>query len=88
MKKYKISIQKGLTEIEDLLKREGHEVVYMGENDLNADITVMNGVDTVYEEIENAQCMYNGNEEHQMLVINATNLSPEKVLDMIRNNHC
>lgn len=88
MKKYKISIQKGLDEIENLLRKEGHELVYMGEGDIGSDITIMNGVDTVYEEIENKQCMFNGSKEHEMLVINASNLTPEEVLDMVSNNHC
>ncbi len=88
MKKYKISIQKGLDEIERLLRDAGHEVLYMGEGDIGADVTIMNGVDTVYEEIENSQCMYNGNEDHQMLVINATNYSPQEVLELVNNNKC
>lgn len=88
MKKYKISIQKGLDQIESLLKADGHEVLHMGEGDIGSDITIMSGVDTVYEEIENKQCMYNGKEDHEMLVINASNLSPEEVLEMVKNNNC
>lgn len=88
MKKYKISIQKGLNEIEELLKSNGHDVRYMGEGDIGSDISIMNGVDTVYEEIEDKQCMYNGNSEHEMLVINASKLTPAQVLDMVNNNKC
>ena len=88
MKKYKISIQSGLDEIENLLKKDGHEVLHMGEGDIGSDISIMNGVDTVYEEIENKQCMYNGNDEHEMLVINASNLTPQEVLEIVNYNKC
>ena len=88
MRKQKISIQPGLEAIESVLIREGYEVVHFGENDLDADVTVMSGVDTTWEEIEDAQCMYDGKKEHEMLVINAGEMSPDKVLDLIRNNQC
>ena len=88
MKKYKISIEKGLAEIEKLLRDDGHDVVYMGEGDIGADVAIISGVDTVFEEIENVQCMFNGKEDSEMLVINVSNLTPEEVLEKVRNNNC
>ncbi len=78
----KISIQSGMTEIENLLKKEGFDVVKYGENDLDAQVAVINDVDMAYEEIEPVQC------HGKMLVISANSLTPDKVLEAIRKGPC
>lgn len=78
----KISIQTGMTELENLLKKEGYDVVKYGDNDMDAHVTIINDVDMAYEEIEPVQC------HGKMLVINADNMSPEKVLEAIKKGPC
>jgi len=87
MKKYKIAVQQGLKEIVDLLKSKGYDVVPFEASGNNVDITIISGVDSEYEEIETAQCRAWG-QEGDMLVINATALSPEKVLEYVENIKC
>jgi phage-related minor tail protein len=78
----KISIQTGMTELENLLKQEGYNVVKYGDNDMDASVAIINDVDMAYEEIEPVQC------HGKMLVINADNITPEKVLEAIRKGPC
>ncbi len=87
MKKYRIAVQQGLNEITQLLKDKGHDVVQFETSKANVDITIISGVDSAYEEIETAQCRVCGPDE-KMLVINATTLSPEKVLEYVENIKC
>ncbi len=78
----KISIQSGMTELENLLKQEGYDVVKYGDNDLDAQVAIINDVDMAYEEIEPVQC------HGKMLVISANTLSPDKVLEAIKRGPC
>ncbi|WP_430884205.1 YkuS family protein [Fusibacter sp. JL216-2] len=78
----KISIQTGMTELENLLKKEGYDVVKYGDNDMDAHVAIINDVDMAYEEIEPVQC------HGKMLVINADNMSPERVLEAIKKGPC
>lgn len=87
MKKYKIAIQQGLNEISDLLTSNGYDVVPFETSKDRVDVTIISGVDSEYEEIEPAQCRISGSDE-KMLVINATRLSPEKVLEYVENIKC
>jgi len=89
MKNYKIAIQNGLNDIENALKTEGYDVVPYLEAGLQADICIISGVDSEYEEIETAQCRLRGSgEDDQMLLINASGLSPEQVVKYVKNNRC
>lgn len=89
MKNYKIAIQAGLNDIESILKNEGYNVVPYLEAGLQADVCIISGVDSEYEEIETAQCRLKGSDvDDQMLLINASGLSPEQVLNYIKNNNC
>lgn len=89
MKNYTIAIQGGLQDIELALKKEGYNIVPFLESGLNADICIISGVDSEYEEIETAQCRLRGTgEDDQVLLINASGLSPEKVLEYVKNNKC
>lgn len=88
MNRNKISIQAGLPEIEQRLRDEGYEVVHFGENDLDAGVSILCGVDEAYEEIQPSECRFSGDDAHDMLVINATNMSPDDVLNLIRKNPC
>lgn len=78
----KISIQTGMTELENLLKQEGYNVVRYGHNDMDAQVAIINDVDMAYEEIEPVQC------HGKTLVINADNMSPDKVLEAIKKGPC
>ena len=89
MKNYKIAIQGGLNDIETALKNEGYTVVPYLESGLKADICIISGVDSEYEEIETAQCRLRGTgEDDQVLLINASGLSPAKVIEYVKNNNC
>lgn len=87
MKKYTISIQKGLQAIEDRLREEGHTILPYDEAGLKAEIVIISGVDSAYEEIETAQCRL-GHDGGELLLINASNLSPEAVVKYINTNTC
>ena len=88
MNKYRISLQKGLSQLRESLVNEGYEVCYEGECKAEPHVTIISGIDSAYEGIENMQCMVNSSGETGMLLIDATNLTHQKVLDLIKNNHC
>jgi hypothetical protein len=81
MKNIKISIQDGLDEVKNVLTNEGFNVFRYGSAGLDADITIITGVDEAYEEIQPAE--YHANGKKPMLVIDATNTTPEKVLERV-----
>ena len=60
MKNIKIAIQDGLPEVKEALTTEGYEVYRYGEAGLDADITIITGVDDVYEEIQPSEYHQNG----------------------------
>lgn len=81
MKNYKIAVQAGLNEVEDALKKEGFDVHKYGTAGLDADITIVTGIDEAYEEIQPVQ--YHANGKKQMLVIDGTNVSTETILKRV-----
>ena len=81
MKNYKIAVQAGLPEVETALKNEGFDVYKYGEAGLDADVTVITGIDEAYEEIQPAQ--YHANGKKKMLVVDATNTTTEVVMKRI-----
>lgn len=81
MKNYKIAIQSGLKEVEEILRNEGFSVYNYETSGLDADITIITGIDEAYEEIEPEQYRANGKKE--MLIIDATNTTPEEVLKKV-----
>lgn len=88
MKTYTIAVQDGLESIKSLLQEKGHTIVPYAQVGHNADIAVVSGIDSAYEEIETAQCMIKDPEGHEMLLINATGLTPEQVLGHVERNQC
>jgi len=88
MGKFRVSLQKGLSQLRESLVNEGYEVCYEGECMAEPDVTIVSGIDSAYEGIENMQCMVNSSGETGMLLIDATNLTHQRVLDMIKNNNC
>lgn len=88
MKTYTIAVQDGLEPIKALLKEKGHTIVPYLEVGHAADIAVVSGIDSAYEEIETAQCLIKDGEGNEMLLINATGLTPEQVLKHVENNLC
>lgn len=83
MKNYKIAVQSGLNEVEDALKKEGFNVYPYGSAGLDADVTIITGVDEAYEEIQPAQ--YHANGSKKMLVIDGTNSSTDVILKRIHD---
>ena len=88
MKTYTIAVQDGLDEIKAALQEKGHAIVTYAEAATTADIAVISGIDSAYEEIETSQCMIQNGEGGEMLLINATGLSPEQVLERVERNNC
>lgn len=88
MKTYTIAIQDGLEAIKQALSEKGHNIIPYGESVNSADVIVMSGIDSAYEEIENAQCMIKDSNGSEVLLINATGMNPEQVLKHIENNRC
>lgn len=87
MKNYTISIQRGLSDVSDLLKKEGYNVCYMGQCGTDADIAVIDVPDYEYEGIGPAECRIIGS-ERKMFVINSANYSPNEIVDLIKRNKC
>lgn len=81
MNKVKIAIQKGLEEVKNMLLTEGFNVVDYETSGLDADVTIITGVDEAYEEIQPAE--YHSNGKKNMLVIDATNSSPGEILKRV-----
>jgi cephalosporin hydroxylase len=81
MNKIKIEVQNGLDELMVSLTNEGFDVYKYGEAGLDADVTIITGIDEAYEEIEPAQFHKNG--KKQMLVIDATNRTTQDVLTRV-----
>ncbi len=84
MKNFKIAIQAGLNEVEEVLIKEGFDVHKYGTAGLDADITIITGIDEAYEEIQPEEYHKNGKKE--MLIIDATNTSPEEVLKKVHKH--
>lgn len=81
MKKIKVEVQNGLSQVEVALKDQGFDVYKYGTAGLNADITIITGIDEAYEEIEPSQ--YHCNGKKKMLVIDATNATTNDVLKRV-----
>lgn len=87
MKRYTISIQNGLDSIAQALVEAGHTLIPYDQAGLKADIVIISGVDSAYEEIETAQCRI-GSEGKELLLINASGLKTSEVLRHIEQNKC
>lgn len=81
MKGIKVEIQNGLDDIYNQLKHEGFDVFHYGQAGLDADISIITGVDEAYEEIQPAE--YHCNGKKKMLVVDATNKSTNIILQQI-----
>ncbi len=86
MKNYKIAVQRGLGKIFEMLEGEGYDVVIYENNKEDVDVTILSGINSEYEEIEPAQCRIYG--DKKMLIIDASNLSPDTVLNYVKNIKC
>jgi hypothetical protein len=88
MNKSIVSLQKGLSQLRESLVSEGYEVCYEGECKVEPDVTIVSGIDSAYEGIENTQCMINSSGDTGLLLIDATNMTHNRVIDLIKNNYC
>lgn len=84
MKNYKIAVQRGLSDVESALKKEGYDVYPFGTAGLDADVTIITGIDEAYEEIQPAE--YHANGKKPMLVIDGTNSSTEVILKRVHDH--
>lgn len=85
MRKYTISIETGLNDIAQRLKEDGHEIIPYDQAGLKADVVIISGVDSAYEEIETAQFRPGFNNK-DVLLINASGLTPDAVLKHIQQH--
>lgn len=81
MKKIKVAVQNGLAEVEARLSQEGFDVYKYGKAGLDADITIITGIDEAYEEIQPVQCHSNG--KKSMLVVDATNATTNEIMKRV-----
>lgn len=81
MKNIKVEVQSGLDEVMHTLMAEGFEVYPYGKAGLDADITIVTGIDDAYEEIQPAE--YHCNGKKKMLVVDATNKTTNTILKHI-----
>lgn len=81
MKNIKIAIQNGLGDIFKTLQAEGFDVYQYGHEGLDADVTIITGIDEAYQEIQPAE--YHANGKKAMLVVDATNRSHSEILKQI-----
>lgn len=81
-----ISIEKGLDDYKKALEKEGFEVHYSGDNDHEANVAIMCGIDEEYEEIDSNQCRVKG--EGCMLVLDVSDISIEETIKLIETRKC
>lgn len=84
MNNYKISVQRGLNEISDLLISKGYDVCQSGTCGEKADIAIVEVSDYEYEGLNTMDCRQLG-EDNKILVINSANHTPQQVLEIIEN---
>ncbi len=83
MKRYRIALQEGLDELKALLVASGFEIVPPG-RELQAEITII-----VDEEngdsgdVSPARVTYKDQEKNKRILIDASHLTPEQVLELI-----
>lgn len=87
MDNLKVSVQRGLNDITDLLIQNGYDVCQMGACSSDVDITIINVSDFEYEGISGTACRING-EDKRTLLINSAIYSPHEILDIIKNKTC
>lgn len=84
MKRYRIALQEGLDELKKLLVASGFEVVDPGQ-ELQAEITIIANHDDEDEDDEPmpARITYHDPDKKQRILIDASNLTPEQVMELI-----
>lgn len=88
MKTYTIAIQDGLEDVKAALREKGHTIVPYVEAAHSADIAIVSGIDAAYEEMETSQCMIKDKDGSEMLLVNATGMTPEQVVNRVEHNLC
>lgn len=73
----KIAIQAGLSELTQMLRAKGYEVVPFRDGGENIRITILNDVDEEYEEIDPVTFMGDGDGE--MVLLDASRLSQTEI---------
>ena len=83
MKHYRIALQEGLDDLKKLLIASGFEVLSPG-TELQAEITIIAyGDEEDVEDISPARISYKDQEKKSRILIDASHLTPEQVLELI-----
>jgi len=77
----KIAIQTGMENLETVLKAKGFDVVPFRQSGENVKITILNDIDEEYEEMDPVTFMGEG--ENQMVLLDASRLSEEKIVEYV-----
>lgn len=83
MKRYRIALQEGLDDLKQLLIASGFEVLPPG-RELQAEITIIAyGDEEETDEPAPARVTYKDQEKRSRILIDASHLTPEQVLELI-----
>lgn len=84
MKRYRIALQEGLEDLKKLLIASGFEIVPPG-RELQAEITIIANDDDedMDDEPAPARISYKDQQRQRRILINASHLTPEQVLELI-----
>lgn len=83
MKHYRIALQQGLEDLKKLLIASGFEVLPPGQ-EMQAEITIIaDDADDDPDEPTPARVTYRDPDRKQRILIDASNLTPEQVLELI-----
>lgn len=83
MKRYRVALQEGLEDLKQLLIASGFEILPPG-RELQAEITIVayDGEEGS-DEASPARVTYKDSEKNKQILIDASNLTPEQVLELI-----
>lgn len=77
----KIAIQTGMENLENALQSKGFEVVPFRNGGENIGITILNGIDEEYEEMDPVTFMGEG--LNQMVLLDASRLDENKIIEYV-----
>ncbi len=84
MKDYRIAVQIGLEEIRGYLISKGFRVLPHGKEELDADITVLTGLQEDEDDVTPTRMVFKDDHKKEKILIDATELSKEEVLQLIK----
>lgn len=84
MKDYKIAVQIGLEEIRGYLISKGLRVLPHGKEEIDADVTIVTELNEEGAELTPSRVVFKDESKHEKILIDATDLSKEEVLQLIK----